>query len=78
MNASILERNLISASTVKKGSLNKMLNKFMKELTQVKNLFSVNSVPDDLQPRLSAESIPKAKAGVPTVPNTKIEWNNIL
>ena len=73
MSASTLERNLLSANTVKKGSLNKMPNKFMKELTQVKNHSSVNFVPDDLQQRQSAESIPKAKPGVLTVLDTKIE-----
>ena len=69
MNASTLGKNPLTANTAERGSVPSKRKTCMKELILVKNRFSVNFVPDDSKQRQSAESMLKARAGVPTVPD---------
>ena len=73
MSGFTLEKNLFSANSVEKGSLQNKVEKSMKEVTQVKNHISVNFVLDDLQLRYNAECMPKARVGALKVLDTKIE-----
>ena len=68
-----LEKNLISAISVEKGSFQNKVETYMKGVTQVKNLISVNFVLNDSQLRHNAECMPKARVGALKVLYTKIK-----
>ena len=68
-----LEKNLISAISVEKGSFQNKVEKYMKGVTQVKNLISVNFVPNDSQLGYNAECMQKARVGALKVLCTKIK-----
>ena len=73
MSGFTLEKNLFSANSVEKGSLQDEVEKSMKEVTQVKNHISVNFVLDNSQLVYNAECMPKARVGALKVLDTKIE-----
>ena len=73
MSGFTLEKNLFSANSVEKGSLQNEVEKSMKEVTQVKNHISVNFVLDGSQLIYNAKCMLKARVGALKVLDTKIE-----